>query len=196
MNKLWWVIFALSGVIILLLLFSPTKEPNKEKITALENAIAISDVQKKDLETKHKADSTASAKEIARLNDLLSSKSKQADKFERNLAHLKANPIVIKVKDSIPEISQTFEAYDSLLASKDDQLTIQKTMIVELKAENERITGNFLERLRITEDQYAKQKEISETYKKEVRKERRKVKLFKVVSVVGFVGGLFLGGSL
>jgi predicted RNase H-like nuclease (RuvC/YqgF family) len=195
-NPVWYVVFGLVGVIILLILFSPSREPNKEKIESLEYAIAISDQQKKDLEVKHKADSTASAQEIARLNDLLSNKSKQADRFERNLAHLKANPVVIQIKDSVLEIKETFEVYDSLLASKDDQLTIQKAMIVELKSENERITGNFLERLKLSQDAFNAQKEISETYRKEIRKVRRGNRWLKVAGVSLGVAGLFLGSQL
>lgn len=195
-SPLWYVIFGLTVIIILLLLFQPSRKPNGEKIQSLEYAIAISDQQKKDLEYKHKEDSIASAQKLAELNVKLVSKERQVVKLTSNLERLKANPVVIQVRDSIEEIEATFQAYDSLILAKDQQLAIQDSKILVLEDENKRITANFLERLELTEQNYIAQKAIAESYKKENRKVRRGIKALKVAVVVSSVGFLLLGSQL
>jgi hypothetical protein len=112
------------------------------------------------------------------------------------LERLKANPVVIHIRDSVEEIEQAFQAYDSLLASKDQQIEIQGRLIVSLEDENKRITANFMERLELSEDNFIAQKAISDTYKKDNRKLRRGNKLLKVGLVVGTVGAFILGSQL
>lgn len=195
-NKLWLVIFGLTAIIILLLLFQPTREPNGEKIKALEYAIAISDQQKKYLEDKHKKDSTASAQKIAELRDSLSKEQKHGVKLSNNLAVLKSKPRVVKIVEENPVIDTVFQHYDSLLESKDQQLKIQADMIEAQRIENVRITSNFMERLDLGQQAFDAQKEISDSYKKQNRKVRRANKALKVAVVVSSVGFLLLGSQL
>lgn len=195
-SPLWYVIFGLTVIIILLLLFQPSRKPNGEKIQSLEYAIAISDQQKKDLEYKHKEDSIASAQKLSELRDSLSKEQKHGVKLSVSLAHYKAKPEVVKIVQANPVIDTVFQYYDSLLQSKDQQLAIQDSKILVLEDENKRITANFLERLQLTEQNYLTQKAIAESYKKDNRKKNRGIKALKVAVVGAAVGGLFLGSSL
>jgi hypothetical protein len=191
-----WALIILAGAFILYILFDKDPIPNESYVKEYESAIQKRDVKIISLETKHREDSLKSAQQIAQTRDSLKREQRHGVKLSSNLARLKANPIVIQVRDSIPIIDRLVQSYDSLLESKDDQIELQGRLIVSLEDENKRITGNFLERLELSEQNFQAQKAISDSYKKDLRKERRKVKLFKVIAVVGTVGAFILGSGL
>jgi hypothetical protein len=190
-----WALIIISGAFILYILFDKDPKPDAGKIQALEMGIAHRDLEVKELKDQRKADSLAHVQEVALLKDSLMDSRKGAAKTERNLARLKANPVVIHIRDSVEEIEQAFQAYDSLLASKDEQIEIQGRLIVSLEDENKRITDNFLELLGLSQQNFDAQKAISDTYKKDNRKLRRGNKLLKVGLVVGTVGAFLLGSQ-
>jgi hypothetical protein len=191
-----WALIIISGAFILYILFDKDPIPNESYIKEYESTIQRNESTIEGLKVKHQEDSLKSAQEITQTRDSLKREQRRGVKLSSNLARLKANPIVIQVRDSIPIIDSLVQSYDSLLESKDDQIELQGRLIVSLEDENKRITGNFIERLQLTEDNFTAQKAISDSYKKDLRKERRKVKLFKVIAVLGTVGGLLAGASL
>lgn len=193
MNRLWWIIFALTGIIILLILFQPTPEPVNNAIWQTEIWRVKTKAEK--LKAKHEKDSAAHVKELAQARDSLKSEQKHGVKLQSNLVALKSKPQVVKIVQENPVIDTVFQHYDSLLESKDNQLAIQTEMISSLEAENVRITDNFLARLELSQQAFDNQKLISDSYKKDTRKVRRQVKLLKVVAVIGTVGGVFLGAQ-
>jgi hypothetical protein len=195
-SPVWWVVFGLAAIIILLILFDKDPIPNESYIKEYESTIQRNESTIEGLKVKHREDSLKSAKEIAQLKAKLSGKVTEVKKLSFNLERLKANPVVIHIRDSVEEIEQAFQAYDSLLASKDQQIEIQGRLIVSLEDENKRITGNFMERLRLTEDNFQAQKAIADSYKKDNRKLRRGNKLLKVGIVIGTVGAFILGSGL
>ena len=196
MNKLWYVIFGLAIIVILLILFQKNPKPDAEKIQSLEMGIAHRDLENKQLKEQRTRDSTAHVQEVTQIRDSLKREQRRGVKLTSNLERLKANPIVIQVRDSIPIIDSLVQSYDSLLASKDDQIELQGRLIVSLEDENKRITDNFIERLQLTEDNFQAQKAITDSYKKDNRKLRRGNKLLKVGLVVGTVGAFILGAGL
>jgi hypothetical protein len=195
-SPVWWVVFGLAAIIILLILFDKDPIPNESYIKEYESTIQRNESTIEGLKVKHREDSLKSAKEIAQLKAKLSGKVTEVKKLSFNLERLKANPVVIHIRDSVEEIEQAFQAYDSLLASKDQQIEIQGRLIVSLEDENKRITGNFMERLELSEQNFQAQKAISDSYKKDNRKLRRGNKLLKVGLVVGTVGAFILGSQL
>jgi hypothetical protein len=189
-----WLIVGLTVIIVLLLLFDKDPVQNESYIKEYESTIQRNESTIESLKVKHREDSLKSAQEVAELKAKLSSKVTEVKKLSSNLARLKANPIVIQVRDSIPIIDSLVQSYDSLLESKDDQIELQGRLIVSLEDENKRITGNFLERLELSQQNFDAQKAISDTYQKENKKLRRGNKLLKVGLVVIGVGG-FVAGS-
>jgi ASC-1-like (ASCH) protein len=189
-----WLIVGLTVIIVLLLLFDKDPVQNESYIKEYESTIQRNESTIEGLKVKHREDSLKSAQEVAQLKAKLSGKVTEVKKLSSTVAHLRANPVVVQVIADVPEIDSLVQSYDSLLESKDDQIELQGRLIVSLEDENKRITGNFLERLRLSEENFIAQKAISDSYKKDLRKELRKVKLFKVIAVVGTVGGLLLGG--
>jgi hypothetical protein len=191
-----WALIIISGAFILYILFDKDPIPNESYVKEYESAIQKRDVKITSLETKHREDSLKSAQAITQTRDSLKREQRHGVKLSSNLARLKANPIVIQVRDSIPIIDSLVQSYDSLLESKDDQIELQGRLIVSLEDENKRITGNFMERLELSEQNFQAQKAISDSYKKDNRKLRRGNKLLKVGLVVGTVGAFILGSGL
>jgi hypothetical protein len=189
-----WLIVGLTVIIVLLLLFDKDPVQNESYIKEYESTIQRNESTIESLKVKHREDSLKSAQEITQIRDSLKHEQRHGVKLSSNLARLKANPIVIQVRDSIPIIDSLVRSYDSLLASKDDQIELQGRLIVSLEDENKRITDNFLERLELSQQNFDAQKAISDTYQKENKKLRRGNKLLKVGLVVIGVGG-FVAGS-
>jgi ASC-1-like (ASCH) protein len=190
-----WALIILAGAFILYILFDKDPIPNESYVKEYESTIQRNESTIEGLKVKHQEDSLKSAQEVAQLKAKLSGKVTEVKKLSSTVAHLRANPVVVQVIADVPEIDSLVQSYDSLLESKDDQIELQGKLIVSLEDENKRITGNFIERLQLTEDNFQAQKAISDSYKNDLRKERRKVKLFKVIAVVGTVGGLLLGSQ-
>lgn len=195
-SPLWWVIIGLAAVIVLLLIFNKDPEPNAEKIKALEYGIAIIEQEKADLKAKHQEDSLKFAQELARLNAELKAKGIHTVKLERSLAKIRANPVIVKIRDSIKVVDDAFITYDSTLAAKNEEIRIQGRMITSLEEENKRITDNFIQRLNLSEQAFQDQKQLADIYKKDLRKQRRKTKLATVLIPVVGVAALLLGAGL
>jgi ASC-1-like (ASCH) protein len=189
-----WLIVGLTVIIVLLLLFDKDPIPNESYIKEYESTIQRNESTIESLKVKHREDSLKSAQEVAELKAKLSGKVTEVKKLSSTVAHLRANPVVVQVIADVPEIDSLVQSYDSLLESKDDQIELQGRLIVSLEDENKRITGNFLERLELSQQNFDAQKAISDTYQKENKKLRRGNKLLKVGLVVIGVGG-FVAGS-
>lgn len=193
-NPLWWVIFALAGIIILLLIFQPNPPP--ADTTVWKQEIEKNRQKAEELAIKHREDSTQFAQKLAQARDSLKREQNRGVKLASNLQALKSKPEVVKVIQENPAVDSVFQQYDLLLETKDNQISIQSKMIKGLEEENTRITDNFLERLAIGQQSYDAMKAIADSYKNDTRKVRRQNKLLKVVAVIGSVGGLLLGSQL
>lgn len=193
-NPLWWVIFALAGIIILLLIFQPNPPP--ADTTVWKQEIEKNRQKAQELAIKHREDSTQFAQKLSQARDSLKREQNRGVKLASNLQALKSKPAVVKVIQENPAVDSVFQQYDLLLETKDNQISIQSKMIKGLEEENTRITDNFLERLKLSQAAFDNQKLIADSYKKDTRKVRRQNKLLKVLVVVGTVGGLIGGASL
>jgi hypothetical protein len=189
-----WALIIISGAFILYILFDKDPIPNESYIKEYESTIQRNESTIESLKVKHQEDSLKSAQEVVQLKAKLSGKVTEAKKLASTVAHLRANPVVVQVIQDVPEIDSLVQSYDSLLESKDDQIELQGRLIVSLEDENKRITGNFMERLELSQQNFDAQKAISDTYQKENKKLRRGNKLLKVGLVVIGVGG-FVAGS-
>src|SRR5688572_27478647 len=98
------IICGLTIALIISILTRPSKQPNHEKIQALEIGLAIADQQivqlRKDsakLANKVKADSVRQANESQTHKN-------EVKKYVGVIAKLKANPIVIKIREETAEV--------------------------------------------------------------------------------------------
>lgn len=112
------------------------------------------------------------------------------------IVNLKANPIVIKVREDVPLIDSAFQAYDSLLESKDQQLNLQEKYVGTLQMDIGELKANFEERLKLQRETIEDLNAIVDDQRKTIRKERRAKRLAKVVSVGVVVVGFLVGAHL
>lgn len=192
MKLLPWLILII-GVAVVWMLWPDSKAADsrilelEEKNARREQAIHSLQGDYEKLKIKREADRAAFTDSMRTYKD-------RDKKKSAYIANLKANPIVIKVREEVPLIDSAFHAYDSLLQSKDEQIELQARYIETLQVDLTRLTDNFMERLKLQSETIDDQKLIIEEQRKELRKERRNKRLAKIlVPVVG--AAAFLAGS-
>lgn len=188
-----YVILALLLVIGLMWFFWPSNKPDysdhENRIKLREQAVHELQAENTKLLARIKSDSVSHTIEIQTY--------KHRDKKKSAyIANLKANPIVIKVREEVPLIDSAFHAYDSLLQSKDEQIELQARYIDTLQVDISKVTDNFMERLKLQSETIDDQKEIIDSQRKELRKERRQKRLAYVIAPIVFGFGFLLGSQL
>lgn len=194
MNKLWYVIFGLVAVIVLLILFQPQPDDTKEKelqakIDSRDQAIFQLHRENSQQAEKRKADSLRFTKSIQAGQVTI-------EKQSRRISDLMKNPVVIKVRDSIPEVDSAFDTYEGLIQEQNKQIELQAKYIDTLRIDLTKVEKNFQERLDLQAQTIADLKTVTDDQRKQLRKTRRTVKLLKIAGIAGTVAGIFLGGSL
>ena len=189
-----YVILALLLVIGAMWFFWP--QPKDPDYSEYEFKIKLRDAQihslgrdYEKLVMKIESDSVSHTNEIQTYKD-------RDKKKSAYIANLKANPIVIKVREEVPLIDSAFHAYDSLLQSKDEQIELQARYIDTLQVDIGKVTDNFMERLKLQSETIDDQKLIIDGQRKELRQERRGKRLAKFVAIGAAIGGFLLGSQL
>jgi hypothetical protein len=184
--KTWLII-----VIILLLLLQQDPEPYdttrwKDSIASRELVIRALQLEYVTIAKKIKADSLE-AIESKRVYEI------KVKDLNSAVAKLKASKVVVKVRETVPEV-------DSLIIAQDSVIQIQGHRIAELEHQYgklsinvEAITLNCENQLALNAERFEAQKQLSSTYQKQNRKLRRGNKLLKVGVVLGTVGAFLLG---
>lgn len=187
-----WLIIGLTVVIILLILFQPqpaqpsyAEYDRREELRKVENLELLAENTK--LRHRIKQDSVSHKIEVKAYKD-------RDKKLSREIARIKANPIIVKVREEIAEVDIAFQTYDSLLASKDEQIQTQAAYIETLQVDLSKVTDNFLSRMKLQEETIQDLNTITEDQRKQLRKIRRANRWLKVATVVIGVAGL-IGGS-
>lgn len=186
-----WIIIGLCVVIALLLLFDKDPEsdnaPLEAKIASREAAIHEMGRNYTALRTKMRQDSILQAEtvdSVAKKNVALTS----------NIKRLRATPRVVEIVKENPVIDTIFQHYDSLLISKDFVIYSQEKQITQLYVDINEIERNFEHRLQLQSQSLEDYRTLSDEYRKDLRKERRKKRLATVL--IPIVGGLgFVLGS-
>lgn len=193
MNKLWYVIFALVGIIVLIILFQPkpnepNTEPWKRAIEQREDKIKAKDAQIQALLNEREKKDSIHLAEKASLKTALNAKDARIEKLIKK-------PVVIQVRESTPEV-------DSLITDLQDKINFQSSYIHQvdsayndLRGDFEKLKTNFEGQISLYQSNYNDQLKINESERKSLRKVRRQLRVMKVVGVVGTVGGIFLGSS-
>ena len=187
-----WIIVGLTIAFGLYILLNKDPQPNVEKITALEMALAIADNEIIQL----KADSSKLATRI-RKDSLYQANAEVAYKTELaknavKIAALKANPKVIKVREDSPEVDELIEAQDKVIFQQTARIYTLAANLSELRVDMESMRANFSHMLKLEREKFSHQQELTEEYKQQLRKEKRKVKIFKAVAIIGTVAGLLV----
>lgn len=185
-----WVIIGLTIVVIILILTRPTKEITDLEPYRIQVAIAQQQIDSlkggnKKLARKIAEDSILRAEEaVAHKED--------AKKKNATIAKLKANPTIIMIRDSIPVVDSLIVAQDSLIESQGIRIIVLEGDVKTLGIDLARVTDNFEAQIKAHESKLKSTEQLADAYKKENRKERRKVKVWRVATVLGTVGAFLL----
>lgn len=191
MNKLWFVIFGLTTIIVFIILFD--KDPPSVDLAPYERAIAISDLKIKQLEE----DSAKLAEKIK--SDSLQQENekityqREAKKKDAVIVRLKTNPKVIEVLAANPETDSLVKALEEKNELQQVRIDTLESNLQALRVDMNKMNENFSARLSETEVKLKSTQALADAYKKDARKSKRAVKLWKVAAVVGSVSGLLIG---
>lgn len=108
------------------------------------------------------------------------------------VAKLKANPTVIKVREESPAVDSLIVAQDSVIQIQEQRIAIHEYQYGKLAINVQAITDNFEKQIELERGRYQDQVQISDSYRKEVRKQRREKRIAIGAGVVGIVGALLL----
>jgi hypothetical protein len=179
----------------LYILFDKDPVDNSEKIQSYEIALKIADQEILNLRSdstklsqKIEGDSVRQANERKVYKEKVKSQSAL-------ISRLKAKPEVIAIREQSVDVDSLLtatEAKDSIQTARIDTL---ESNLSDLRVDMSAVNDNCSKMLEAERERFQAQKGISEEYRKQVRKERRKVKLFKIVAVLGTVGAFILGAQ-
>lgn len=196
MKPIYYLVIALLLIIGIGWYFWPDTSKQSERELELLNKVTIRDSAIHNLSREaEKEKQERKAEKLAYMDTVRTYKDRDK-KITREIARIKANPVVIKVREEVPLIDSAFHAYDSLLESKDVQISLAEKRITKLEVDITEVEERFEEQLRLMGENVADLKSITEDQRKQLRKIRRQNRLVKVVAVVSAVGGLLLGGQL
>lgn len=192
-----WIIIGLCAVIALLLLFGGgNNEEHVQKVTALETKVKTREA------AIHKMIERDQKKRIKQQQDSVLQAEKEktyqtrVKKLSAQIARIKANPVVIKVREENPEIDSLIHKQDSVIAEQGERLYESGKYVTQLQIEMTEIRRDFNERIAQQELNIIDQKKIADEYRKELRKKRRGAKLARVLIPIVAAGGFLLGSQL
>lgn len=191
--KSWqtWLNILLVLAIALLILFWPSN-PDPAEITTLKQRDQVKQEQIDSVHSLNQALLTQFQKEILRREQ--DSASFVARLKAKQARQVIIRPVVMAQVDSLPIVKQFILRSDSIQADLTARVTSLEFELISTTKTLKSITENYENELHFTQDRYKIALEEAEVYRKGWKKEQKKVKLFKVLTVAGTVLGL-VGGS-
>lgn len=187
-KPLVWIIVALVGIIVLLIIFWPSGDNHDnqvfyDRIAELEQRDKAKDVQNKALLNRINSDSIKHADStkffIREINGLKTRLSKQ---------RVRIDTLVIEN----PELARYVELSDSTIQAQEVQITSQASYISELQTDINIVNSNCDERLRLHAEKNKLLADQIPVLRKEIRKQRREKKAVMVIGIVAVVGALLI----
>lgn len=188
MNKLWFVIFGLTAIIVFIILFD--KDPPAVDLASYERAMAISDLKIDSLTKSNRAT-------VRRIQEdsILQAEEKQA--YQKSITGLQAR--LRTKRERIDTLWRDNPALREYVATADSVISFQSARInsleidkAELRVDVKTITDNFLRQIEQHEVKLKATEQLAEVYKKDLRKQRRKTRLATIFGFGGTVGAFLL----
>lgn len=191
-----WLFFVAVFVIVMMIILWPKEQPKSEKVTELERAVAIADIRIASLlqdsaeqAEKRKADSVQQAQEKKKYITTIEKKS-------REIAVMKANPVVVKIRETTPEVNALLTEMDRMDSVKTDRIATLENNLDGLRIDMAAMEVNFGGIIQAEREKYYAQKAISDELEKELRKAKKKGVVAKILIPVAAVGAFLLGNGL
>lgn len=189
MKILPWILLIV-GAIAVYLLWPQTGTSDRERELDHENTSLLYKIDS--MTRVHKA-SLARLKEDSiqgvKVQDSLKT---QGNAFKREVDRLKANPIVIKVREEVPEVDSLIVAQDSVIVLQEHRIAAFEHQLGKLQISMAGITANFESMLSAERERYANSQEIIALKDKELKKEKNKTKGAVAIGIAAIVGVLLI----
>jgi phosphate uptake regulator len=189
-------IIAVLAVIIAVAVTCQGPEDQSAEVSELKAKVARRDQAIHEKTTEYIALRTRMRQDSILLRDTIKIKEKQIVVHESNIKRLRSSPKVIEIVRENPVIDTIFQYYDSVGSAKDMIIYSLTKENQQLYVDVNEIERNFTARLDLQAQNLADEKQVSESYRKQVRKERRMKRLAIVLVPVIAVGAFLLGSQL
>jgi phosphate uptake regulator len=194
--KLIPYIITIIAVIIAVAVTCQGPEDQSAEVSELKAKVARRDQAIHEKTTEYIALRTRMRQDSILLRDTIKIKEKQIVVHESNIKRLRSSPKVIEIVRENPVIDTIFQYYDSVGSAKDMIIYSLTKENQQLYVDVNEIERNFTARLDLQAQNLADEKQVSESYRKQVRKERRMKRLAIVLVPVIAVGAFLLGSQL
>ena len=186
-----WIIIVLVAAIIAMIWFWPSSEPSdREKELDKENTTLLYKIDS--LQRSNKARITQLKADSLRGVKVQDSLKTQANHFRGQAVKLKANPIIIRVREEVPEVDSLITAQDSVIVLQDHRIAAYTHQLGKLQVSMVGITANFESILSAERQRYANAQEIIALKDKEIKKAKKKTVGAVVIGVAATVGALLI----
>lgn len=186
----WIIVLALLALVVYLMLTRPS---TKIDVTPFQNRI-------KEQQSKIDSLTQSNRARFKRIQEDSIIQVEERKSFIERYTTLKSKLGKHRVRiDTIiqesPEVARYVELADSTITHQALRIDQLEGNISELRVNIQDITSNFQAQLAAEQEKFKAQEQISGSYQKEAKSEKRKVKVWKILTIVGTVGGLFLGSQ-
>lgn len=185
-----YLFFIAVSIIALMIWFWP--EEQKPDTTAFKNAITS-------IETKL-AD-TVAQNQVLRdsIKVLKVTHVKEAEAFKVKITRLTGKLATQRPKvDSIifdnPVLIEYVNTADSVIEVQGHRIEILEYQFGKLSMSNEALTANFESQLKLQESRFTDSQNLASELEKDLKKEKRRAKIAKILVPIALVGGIILGG--
>jgi hypothetical protein len=186
----WIIVIVLAIALALMFIFRP--QPQDKQIQRLQHEndsllIRIS---------QHQANAVKLA-ELRKSDSLETIKTKKAytlkvEKLEGRISDLKANPVIIRIREEVKEVDSLIVVYDSTIQVKDERIRELESELTTSQQLASQAELNFKATIGDYEQVHKNLLEQVEHYKKELRKQRRQKRAAIVLGGLIGIAGLLL----
>lgn len=117
----------------------------------------------------------------------------KVSRLRSTVAKLKASPVVVKVLEENFEVYDLVNSQDSVIEVQDNRIMSLETELGKLRVNMVGVTQNFEQQIAAQEERFTASQELSKTLEGDLRREKRRAKIARVLIPVAFVVGLVLG---
>lgn len=196
MKQLPWIIICILVLALIISILSQRPKPESDLIQKQTALIERKSEEIKSLRTDNSILQAKIDRDSVRSEAKTKAYNTDVKKRDSEIARLKRNPVVIRIREENPEIDSVFRAQEDLSAVKDYRIDSLNADLADLRVDMGKMKSNFEGIFNRQADQLQAEKAISENYKKQLRKVRRGNRWLKAGIVTSAVLGLVFGAQL
>jgi hypothetical protein len=189
-----WVIIGLVAVSVALILLWP--EPEPVDLDPYKRAIAIADIRIDSLTSANRKLASKIAQDSLQQAQEKKTYIVTIEKKVREIENLKANPVVVKIRETTPEVNALIIEMERMDSVKTERIATLENNLDGLRVDMRQMESNFGELLQSEREKFNAQKAISDELAKDLKKAKRSGRLAKILIPIAAVGAFLLGNGL